>query len=81
MILFILGNILLFHPRPSAETCYGASPLLWWGVMLVVGIGYILLAQIFFVVVIVGLGGAIVLVSSAPAFCLFTCSPAPLCYG
>jgi hypothetical protein len=35
--------------------------------MLVVGIGYILFAQIFFVVIVVGLGGAVVLVSANSA--------------
>jgi hypothetical protein len=56
---------MLFYPNPAREdTCYHAAPMLWWGVMTVVGIGWILLVQIFFVIVIVGLGGQAVLVST-----------------
>lgn len=63
-ILFVLGNVMLFHPNPAREdTCYQAAPMLWWGVMTVVGIGWILLAQVFFVIIVVGLGGQAVLVS------------------
>lgn len=35
--------------------------MLWWGVMTVTGVGWVLFAQVFFVVVIVGLGGHVVL--------------------
>ena len=64
-ILFILGNILLFHPipKPSQPTCYHTAPLLWWGVMTVTGVGWFLLVQVFVVVVVVGIGGQAVLVS------------------
>jgi hypothetical protein len=63
-VLFVLGNVMLFYPDPTSdETCYHAAPMLWWGVMTVVGIGWILLAQVFFVIVVVGLGGQAVLVS------------------
>ncbi|WWC64556.1 uncharacterized protein I303_107167 [Kwoniella dejecticola CBS 10117] len=60
-ILFILGNILLFSPLPSTPlSCYHAAPLLWWGVMVVTGVGWFLLAQLLLVVVLVGLGSAVV---------------------
>ena len=63
IILFVLGNILLFYPRPSTPgSCYHASPLLWWGVMVITGVGWILFAQIFFVVAVVGIGGHVVVV-------------------
>ena len=64
-ILFVLGNVLLFHPlpRPSQQTCYHSAPLLWWGVMTVTGVGWFLLVQVFVVVVVVGVGGQAVLVS------------------
>jgi hypothetical protein len=63
-ILFVLGNILVFYPNPvSNTTCYRAAPMLWWGVMTVTGVGWILFGQVFFVVVVVGLGGQAVLVS------------------
>ncbi|ORX40579.1 hypothetical protein BD324DRAFT_647504 [Kockovaella imperatae] len=63
-ILFILGNVLVFYPPPSAtnSTCYHASPLLWWAVMTVTGVGWFLIAQMFVVVVIVGIGGQAILV-------------------
>lgn len=65
-ILFILGNILLFYPPPSDQSCYSANPMLWWGVLVVTAVGWVLLLQVFFVVVIVGLGGAVVLVRLHP---------------
>ncbi|WWC72039.1 uncharacterized protein I206_105998 [Kwoniella pini CBS 10737] len=58
--LFILGNILLFSPMPSKPlTCYHSAPMLWWGVMVVTGVGWFLLAQVLLVVVLVGLGSAL----------------------
>ncbi|ORY33436.1 hypothetical protein BCR39DRAFT_520050, partial [Naematelia encephala] len=63
MFLFLLGNILLFYPKPSSEqTCFHAAPMLWWGVMTVVGVGWFLFLQVFVIVVIVGIGGQAVLV-------------------
>ena len=63
-ILFILGNILVFYPLPTrTKSCYHASPLLWWGVMSVTGVGWVLFAQVFVVVVVVGIGGHTVVVS------------------
>lgn len=62
-ILFVLGNVLLFYPTPSPTTgCYAASPMLWWGIMTVVGVGWVLFAQVFFIAVIVGLGGHVMFV-------------------
>lgn len=62
-ILFILGNILVFYPLPTrTKSCYHASPLLWWGVMSVTGVGWVLFAQVFVVVVVVGIGGHTVVV-------------------
>ncbi|WVF72983.1 hypothetical protein IAT40_007801 [Kwoniella sp. CBS 6097] len=51
LILFILGNILVFKPLPSKSgqpkpTCYNASPMLWWGVMSVTAVGWALAAQL-----------------------------------
>ncbi|OCF77329.1 hypothetical protein I204_01317 [Kwoniella mangroviensis CBS 8886] len=61
-ILFILSNILLFKPLPSDDmSCYNASPMLWWGVMTVTGVGWVLLAQMIFVIVIVGIGGTVLM--------------------
>ncbi|WVW86194.1 hypothetical protein I302_108236 [Kwoniella bestiolae CBS 10118] len=61
-ILFILGNVLLFKPLPSQElSCYNASPMLWWGVMTVTGVGWFLLAQMILVILVVGVGGTVVL--------------------
>jgi len=62
-VLFVLGNILVFYPPPTrAESCYHASLMLWWGVMSVVGVGWVLFVQVFVVVVVVGIGGHAVLV-------------------
>lgn len=64
VILFILGNVLLFYPLPSKqETCYHASPMLWWGVMAVTGVGWFLVGQVLVVVLIIGVGGPLILVS------------------
>ncbi|WWC94903.1 hypothetical protein V866_001755 [Kwoniella sp. B9012] len=61
-ILFILGNILLFKPLPSNDmSCYNASPMLWWGVMTVTGVGWALLAQMILVIVVVGIGGTVLM--------------------
>ncbi|WVQ66965.1 uncharacterized protein L199_005156 [Kwoniella botswanensis] len=61
-ILFILGNILLFKPLPSDDmSCYNASPMLWWGVMTVTGVGWVLLAQMILVIVVVGIGGTVLM--------------------
>ncbi|WVR00173.1 hypothetical protein IAU59_007315 [Kwoniella sp. CBS 9459] len=50
LVLFILGNILVFKPIPSSTrvepTCYNASPMLWWGVMSVTAVGWVLAAQL-----------------------------------
>jgi len=63
-ILFILGNVLVFYPFPTSRiTCYHSSPMLWWGVIAVTGVGWFLLLQVFFVVVVVGIGGLAVVVS------------------
>ncbi|WRT70202.1 uncharacterized protein IL334_007196 [Kwoniella shivajii] len=60
-VLFILGNILLFSPSPSnQESCYRSSPMLWWGVMTVTGVGWFLLAQIVIVILVAGIGGTLV---------------------
>jgi hypothetical protein len=68
-ILFILGNLLLFDSSLAQQTtCYHSSPLLWWGVMTVVGVGYFLLAQVFVVVIIVGIGGQAMLVRHHNAY-------------
>lgn len=33
IVLFVLGNVLIFHPWPSTTTtCYNSAPLLWWAV-------------------------------------------------
>jgi len=62
-ILFILGNVLLFYPPPTQQqTCYHASPMLWWGVMTVTGVGWFLFGQIVVVVLIIGVGGPAILV-------------------
>ncbi|WWD19637.1 hypothetical protein CI109_104099 [Kwoniella shandongensis] len=60
-ILFILGNILVFHPLPTTPSCYTASPMLWWGVMSVTGVGWFLLAQVLVMILVVGIGGSVVL--------------------
>ncbi|WWD03667.1 hypothetical protein V865_001723 [Kwoniella europaea PYCC6329] len=61
-VLFILGNILLFKPLPSDDmSCYNASPMLWWGVMTVTGVGWVLLAQMILVIVVVGIGGTVLM--------------------
>jgi hypothetical protein len=61
-ILFILGNVLLFYPLPSEQqTCYHASPMLWWGVMAVTGVGWFLFGQIILVVLVIGVGGPAIL--------------------
>ncbi|CAD6577148.1 MAG: hypothetical protein TREMPRED_001869 [Tremellales sp. Tagirdzhanova-0007] len=63
VLLFVLGNLLVFYPLPNRpESCYHASPMLWWGVASVTGVGWFLFAQVFFVVVVVGIGGHAVLV-------------------
>ncbi|WVR07666.1 hypothetical protein IAU60_004708 [Kwoniella sp. DSM 27419] len=63
IVLFILGNVLLFRPLPTQPmSCYHSAPMLWWGVMTVTGVGWFLLAQILLVVVFVGLGGPVMLV-------------------
>jgi hypothetical protein len=65
--LFVLGNVMVFHPLPTKQdTCYQSSPLLWWGVMSVLAVGWALIAQVFFVVVVVGIGGQAVMVSPLP---------------
>ena len=62
-VLFVLGNVLLFHPLPtSQQTCYHASPMLWWGVMTVTGVGWFLFGQIIIVVLVIGVGGPAILV-------------------
>ena len=62
-VLFILGNVLLFYPPPTKQqTCYHASPMLWWGVMTVTGVGWFLFGQIVVVVLIIGVGGPAILV-------------------
>ena len=63
-VLFVLSNILLFTSAPKrSDSCYRASPMLWWGVITVTGVGWILFLQVFFVVVVVGVGGHAVVVS------------------
>jgi hypothetical protein len=64
-VLFILGNVLLFYPPPTQQqTCYHASPMLWWGVMTVTGVGWFLFGQIVVVVLVIGVGGPAILVCS-----------------
>ncbi|KAK8853222.1 hypothetical protein IAR55_003924 [Kwoniella newhampshirensis] len=60
-LLFILGNVLLFHPLPTGPSCYTASPMLWWGVMSVTGVGWFFIAQVLVMVLVVGIGGSVVL--------------------
>ena len=65
-VLFVLGNVLLFYPPPTQQqTCYHASPMLWWGVMTVTGVGWFLFGQIVVVVLVIGVGGPAILVSPA----------------
>ncbi|EIW72090.1 hypothetical protein TREMEDRAFT_72651 [Tremella mesenterica DSM 1558] len=60
--MFLLGHVILFYPPPSkTETCFHSAPTLWWGVMIVVGVGWFLILQILVVVVIIGLGGALIM--------------------
>jgi hypothetical protein len=62
-VLFILGNVLLFYPPPTQQqTCYHASPMLWWGVITVTGVGWFLFGQVIVVVLIIGVGGPAILV-------------------
>ena len=70
--LFILGNVLVFYPSPvtNYDTCYQAAPLLWWGVMTVTGVGWFLIGQLFVVLVVVGIGGQAVVVSSVSNLCI-----------
>jgi hypothetical protein len=49
------------------ETCYHASPMLWWGVMTVTGVGWFLFGQILLVVLFIAIGGSAILVSPSPA--------------
>ena len=67
--LFVCGNVLLFYPfsTKTSATCYNAAPMLWWGTMTVVGVGWFLLFQMLFVAVIVTAGGAVVVVSNLPS--------------
>lgn len=66
IVLFILGNVLLFRPLPThAATCYHAAPMLWWGVMTVTGVGWFLFFQMFVVMFVVGIGGHAVVVRVA----------------
>lgn len=60
--LFVCGNVLLFYPAPTSRkpTCYHAAPMLWWGTMTVVGVGWFLLLQMLFVALIVTAGGAVI---------------------
>ncbi|KAK4684479.1 4,5-DOPA dioxygenase extradiol, partial [Tremellales sp. Uapishka_1] len=54
-VLFVLGNILVFHPAPTdPHSCYYAAPLLWWAVMTVTGVGWFLIAQVVFIAGVVG---------------------------
>jgi hypothetical protein len=60
--LFIYGNIILFS---SLQTCRRSTPLLWWAVMTVTGVGWFLLFEVVFVVLVVGVVGPGILVSKA----------------
>lgn len=62
LALFVYGNVLLFT---SLNTCRRSAPLLWWGVMAVVGVGRFLLLEIVMVVLVVGVVGPGILVSEA----------------
>ena len=59
LALFIYGNILLFT---SLDTCRRSAPLLWWAVMVVIGVGWFLLLEVVLVVLIVGVVGPGILV-------------------
>lgn len=69
LALFIYGNILLFT---SVDTCRRSAPLLWWAVMVVIGVGWFLLLEVVFVVLVVGVVGPGILVSQSIS--LFFCS-------
>jgi len=60
--LFIYGNVILFS---SLQTCRRSTPLLWWAVMTVTGVGWFLLLEVVFVVLVVGVVGPGILVSEA----------------
>jgi hypothetical protein len=62
LALFIYGNILLFT---SLNTCRRSAPLLWWAVMVVIGVGWFLLLEVVLVVLVVGVVGPGILVSSS----------------
>ena len=61
LALFIYGNVLLFT---SLDTCRRSAPLLWWAVMVVVGVGWFLLLEVVMVVLVVGVVGPGILVSN-----------------
>jgi hypothetical protein len=60
LVLFVYGNVLLFT---SLDTCRQSAPLLWWAVMVVVGVGWFLLLEVVLVVLVVGIVGPGILVS------------------
>lgn len=56
--LFISGNVFLWT---STDTCKLYSPLQWWAVMAVIGVGYVLIGEVVVIVLVVGIiGGPLV---------------------
>ncbi|KAL7418418.1 hypothetical protein Q5752_006876 [Cryptotrichosporon argae] len=63
-LLFILGHVLLFVPDPThPASCIHGAPVLWWGVMAVVAVGWALALNVLAVITGVYLGGTVVAIA------------------